>query len=111
MAGDDAEQVNQPLGRGTDVRADFVAAGGGIKDGEVNVGVGVGGVEETAERDGGRRFPEGEDAMDVEEVVEEGAVLVPALAGVDGTEERDEGGEGGVDEGDVAGEERAGGVQ
>lgn len=111
LAGDHAEHVDEPLGLGADVAADVLAAGGGgVEDGEVDVGVGVGGVEEAAEGDGGRGVPEGQDAVDVEEVVEEGAVLVPALVGADGAEEGDEGGKVRVDGREVAGEERAGGL-
>jgi len=38
-------------------------------------------VEETAEADGVRGFPEGENAMYVEKVVKEASVFVPALSG------------------------------
>jgi len=38
-------------------------------------------VEETAEADGVRGFPEGENAIYVEKVVKEAAMFVPALSG------------------------------
>ncbi|THG13820.1 hypothetical protein TEA_014298 [Camellia sinensis var. sinensis] len=47
----------------------------GVEDGEADVGVGVGGVEEAAEGDGVRGCPELENAVDVNEMVEEAAVL------------------------------------
>lgn len=105
LARDDAEEVDEAFGGGADVVADGVAAGGGIEDGEVDVGVGVGGVEEAAEGDGVGGFPELENAVDIEEVVEEAAVLVPALAGTDGAEDGEEGGEVDVDGFELAAEE------
>lgn len=105
LPGDDAEQVNQALSFVADVGADDVAAGGGIEDGEVDVGVGVGRVEEAAEGDGGRGLPQVEDAVDVDEVVEEGAVLVPALAGADGAEDGHQRREVGVDSVELVPEE------
>lgn len=87
LAGDDAEDVDEALRGRADEGADVVARGGGVEDGEVDVGVGVGGVEEAAEGEGFGGGPEGEDAVDVGEVVEEAAVLVPALAGADGAED------------------------
>lgn len=47
-------------------------------------------MEEAAEGDGARGFPEVEDAVDVEEVLEEAAVLVPALAGAGGLQDCDQ---------------------
>lgn len=38
-------------------------------------------MEETAEADGARGFPEGENAIYVEKVVKEAAMFVPALSG------------------------------
>lgn len=105
LARDDAEEVDEAFGGGADVVADCVAAGGGIEDGEVDVGVGVGGVEEAAEGDGVGGFPELENAVDIEEVVEEAAVLVPALARTDGAEDGEEGGEVDVDGFELAAEE------
>lgn len=107
LAGDDAEEVDEALGGVAHVAADGVAAGGGVEDGEVDIGVGVGGVEEAAEGDGVGGVPELEDAVDVDEVVEEAAVLVPALSGADGAEDGDKGGEVGVDGLELSAEERA----
>uniref|UniRef100_A0A0E0CTF6 DUF834 domain-containing protein n=1 Tax=Oryza meridionalis TaxID=40149 RepID=A0A0E0CTF6_9ORYZ len=84
VARDDAEEVDEALGGGADDGAHVVAADVGFEDGEVDVGVGVGGVVEAAARHGVGGAPEAEDAVDVEEVGEEGAVLVPALAGAGG---------------------------
>ena len=75
VARDDAEEVDEALGGGADDGAHVVAADVGFEDGEVDVGVGVGGVVEAAARDGVGGAPEAEDAVDVEEVGEEGAVL------------------------------------
>lgn len=83
LAGNDAEEVDKALGGGPHVATDGVAAGGGVKDGEIDIGIGVGGVKEAAESDGVGGLPELEDAVDVDEVVEEASVLVPALAGAD----------------------------
>ncbi|KAK6931780.1 LOW QUALITY PROTEIN: hypothetical protein RJ641_003573, partial [Dillenia turbinata] len=71
----DAEEVDKALGGIAHVTADDVSAGGGIEDGEIDVRVGVGGVEEAAEADGVWGFPELEDFVDVDEVIEEAAVL------------------------------------
>ncbi|KAH0463812.1 hypothetical protein IEQ34_006598 [Dendrobium chrysotoxum] len=49
LAGDDAEEVDEALGRGAERKAEGVARGGaGFEDGEVNIGVGVRGVVEAA---------------------------------------------------------------
>lgn len=76
--------MNEPLGSLADVITDSIPAGGRIEDGEINIGIGVSGVEESAEANGFLCFPELENSVDVDEVVEEAAVLVPALAGADG---------------------------
>ena len=111
LPGDDAEEVDEALGFLADVSANDVAAGGRVEDGEVDVGVGVGGVEEAAEADGVGGPPELEDAVDVGEVVEEAAVLVPALAGAHGAEDGNEGREVAVDGVELVPEEGASGVQ
>ena len=108
LARDDAEEVNQLLGVSTNVASDFVAAGGGVEDGEVDVRIGIGGVEEATEGDRIGGFPYLEDAVDVEEVIQEAAVLVPALSGADGAKHGHEGGEFGVDHFKLASEEGAG---
>lgn len=82
LAGDDAEEVDEALGVGADVAADYISAGGGRReDSEVDVGVRIGGVEEAAEADGVGGSPDLEDTVDADEMVEEATVLVPALAG------------------------------
>ncbi|OAY75206.1 hypothetical protein ACMD2_06425 [Ananas comosus] len=81
VARDDAEEVDEALGCGADERGDAGAAGAGVEDGEVDVGVGVGGVVEAAAGDGVGGAPEREDAVHADEVGEEGAVLVVALPG------------------------------
>lgn len=103
----DTKEMDKALGYGANMAANDVAAGGGVEDGEVDVGVGVGGVEEATKRDGERGVPEVEDAEDVDEVLKEGAVFVPTLAGADGAEDGDEGREVGVDGGEVIAKERA----
>lgn len=55
LAGDDAEEVDEALSGGAEGEAEGGARGGaGFEDGEVNIGVGVGGVVEaaTGDRDG-----------------------------------------------------------
>lgn len=47
-------------------------------------------MEEAAEADGVRRFPEGENAVYVEKMVEEAAMFVPALSGTDALQDGDE---------------------
>lgn len=89
LPGDNTEQMNQTLGFVANMRANGFTAGGGIEDGEVNVGIGVSRVEETAEGHRIWGFPEMEDAEDVDEVLEESAVFVPALAGADRAKDGD----------------------
>jgi hypothetical protein len=84
---DDAEEVDQPLGLGAHDGGDVVAAGAGVEDGEVHVRVGVGGVVQPAPRHRVRRAPRPQDAVHVQEVRQEGAVLVPALAGARGAKD------------------------
>lgn len=103
--------MDQALGRVADVAAHGVAAGGRIEDGEVDVGVGISGVEEAAKANRVLGFPELENFVDVDKVVEEAAVFVPALAGADGAEDGDEGGEFWVDGFEFTAEERTGGFQ
>lgn len=81
--------MNQALGFLADMFANHFAAGGRVEDGEVDVGVGVRGVEEAAEGDGSRGLPEAENTIHVEKVVEEAAVLVPALAGTNTLQDPD----------------------
>lgn len=88
--------MDEVFGVVADVGANGVAASGGVEDGEVDVGVGIGGVEEAGEGDGGRGTPKVEDAVDVHQVVEEAAVLVPAFTGTHRPEHRYKGGEVGV---------------
>ncbi|CAL5020361.1 unnamed protein product [Urochloa decumbens] len=107
LARDDAEEVDEALGVVPHDAGDVGAAGVRLEDGEVDVGVGVGGVVEAAARHGVGRGPEAEDAVDVEEVVEEGAVLVPALAGAGGAEDGGEPRQRRVHRGLLAAQERA----
>lgn len=111
LTGDDTEEVNEALGRFTHVGANRVTAGGRIENGEIDVGVRVGGVEKAAEADGVGGIPELEDTVDVEEVIKEAAVLMPALTGSDGAEYGDEVGEVDVYGLELAAEEGPGGVQ
>ena len=85
--GDNAQQVDEVLRFLADMAANDVAAGGRVKDSEVDVGVGVGGVEKAAEVDEVEGSPKFEDAVDVGEVVEEAVVLLPALASAHRVEE------------------------
>nr|GMD32770.1 AAA+ ATPase domain-containing protein [Ipomoea batatas] len=62
LAGNDAEEMNQALGGVSDVGAYGVAAGGGVEDGKVDVGV---------------------------RVFEETPVLMPALPGANGAQDGD----------------------
>lgn len=101
MTRDDAEEMDETLDGGSEERGESCAGrGGGREYGEVDVGVGVGGVEEAGERERGRgrgRGPEREDAVDGEEVGEEGGVFVPAVGGAGRDEGGDEGWERRVD--------------
>ena len=93
LARDDAEEVDEPLGFVPNDGGDTGAADVGLEYGEVDVGVGVGGVVEAAPAHGVGGRPEVEDPVDLEEVGEEGAVLVPALARACGAQHGGEGGE------------------
>ncbi|KAK3003488.1 hypothetical protein RJ639_018819 [Escallonia herrerae] len=90
VPGDNTEQVDQTLGRIAHMAPNSVPAGGRVEDGKVNVGVRISGVKEATKADRVLRLPELEDAVGVDEVVEEAAVLVPALACADGSEEGDQ---------------------
>lgn len=79
----DAEQVDQALGRATDVSPNDFSARVRVEDGEVDVRVRVRGVEQSAKTDRVRGFPYLKDAVDVNKVVEEAAVFVLALASAD----------------------------
>lgn len=111
MARNDAEQMDQPLCGLADVCADDVTTSVGVENGEVDIGIGIGGVEEAAEADGVGSFPDLENAVDVVEVVQEAAVLVPALPGADGAQDGKQRRQAGVDGFQVAAEEGAGAVQ
>ena len=63
--------------------ADGVAGGGGVEDGEVDVGVGVCGVKEAAAAYRFVGLPELENSVDVDQMFEETPILVPALACAD----------------------------
>ena len=91
VPGDDAEEVDEALGVGADDAPHLGAAGVGLEDGEVDVGVGVGGVEEAAARHGVGRAPQAEDPVHVLQVRQERAVLVVALAGARRAQHRHQG--------------------
>lgn len=80
LARDDAEHVHKLLGFVTDEATQDAAVDVGREDGEVDVRVGVGGVEEAEEGDRVGRPPELENPVRVQQVREERPVLVPALA-------------------------------
>lgn len=80
LARDDAEDVHELLGFVTDEATEDAAVDVGREDGEIDVGVRVGGVEEAEEGHRVGRAPELEDLVDVEQVLVESPVLVPALA-------------------------------
>lgn len=86
----DTEEVNQSLGGFADMGTNGFSAGGGIEDGEIDVGIGVSRMEEATKTDGIGSIPELENTVDIEEVLEEATVLVPTLAGADRTEDGDE---------------------
>ncbi|KAK2966981.1 hypothetical protein RJ640_009665 [Escallonia rubra] len=111
LAGYSTEQVDQTLGRITHMAPNSVPAGGRVEDGKVDVGVRISGVKEATKADRVLRLPELEDAVDVDEVVEEAAVLVPALACADGSEDGDQGRQALVDGFELSAEEGTGGFQ
>lgn len=65
---DDAEKVHEPLRLGADERGNVGTGGVGIEDGEIDVGVGICGVEEAAECDVIRCGPKFEDTVNLDEV-------------------------------------------
>lgn len=67
-----------------------IAAGRWIENSKIDVGIGIRRVEEAAQTNRLLSFPDFENSVDINEVIEERAVLVPTLAGTDGTEDRDE---------------------
>lgn len=87
---DDTEQMNQSLRSLADMASNNITASGRIENGEIDIGIGIRRVEETAQTHRLLRFPDFENTVDIDEVIEEGAVLVPALAGADGAEDGDE---------------------
>ena len=66
LPGDDAEEVDEALGVRADDGGDVGAAGVRLEDGEVDVGVGVGGVVEAAARHRIGRAPQAEDPVHVQ---------------------------------------------
>lgn len=91
LAWNHAEEMDEVFGSVADVVADGVSGGGGIENGEIDVGVGVGRVEEGAEADGFLGLPELVNPVHVHQMVQEAAMLVPALAGPHRPEKRYEG--------------------
>ena len=81
LPGDDAQHVDKALRFLADVATND----------EVDARVGVGGVEEAVEADKVGGSPKLEDAVDVDEVVKEAAMLVPALIGVHKAEKGEKG--------------------
>ena len=80
LARDDAEEVDEALCSSVDEGADVVEAGASVKDGDVDVGVGVGRVEYAAAGDEARGIPQLEDAVDLEEMGEDRGMQVEVLA-------------------------------
>lgn len=76
---DDAEEVDETLGSITDISSDSFTASGGIKDGKIDIGVGVSRVEEATKADSIRGTPEFKDTINVDEMFKEAAMLMPAL--------------------------------
>ncbi|KAE8773902.1 hypothetical protein D1007_53761 [Hordeum vulgare] len=89
---DEAEEVDKPLGLVPDDGGNAGATDIGLEDGEVDVGNGVCGVVEAAAGHGVMRGPKAQDPVDLEQVGEEGDVLVLALAGPGGAQHDGEGG-------------------
>jgi len=100
----DTKDVHQLLGFIPDESPEDAPVDIRGEDGQVDVGVGVGRVGEAAQGDDVGAAPELEDVVGVEEVLVEGAVLVPALPGGARLEDLEEAGEAGVDGGVVAAE-------
>lgn len=76
---DDAKEVDEALGRISDISSNGFTASGGIKDGEIDIGVGVSGVKEATKADSIRGTPDFENTVNVNEVFKEAAMLMPAL--------------------------------
>lgn len=65
----------------THIRSDRISTGGRIEDCEIDIRIGVGGVEEAAKTDRFRAAPKFKDAVDIDEVIKECAVFMPAFTG------------------------------
>ena len=85
-----------------------VTASRGIEDGEIDIGIGVGRVEKATKANRVRGFPEFENLIDIDEVIEKAAVFVPALAGAYRTQDGDKGRKISVDRFELSPEERTG---
>lgn len=105
LSRNNTKQVDQTFGFFANVSTNNFTTGRRVKDGEVNVRIGVSGVEKAAEADRVRCFPELENTEYVDEVVEEASVFVPTLACTDRAENGDKGREVVVDGLELATEE------
>lgn len=83
LSRDDAKEMDKRLGQMTHIRSDSVTAGGRIEDCQIDIRIGIGGVEEAAKTDRFRAAPKFKDAVDIDEVIKECAVFMPAFTGAD----------------------------
>jgi hypothetical protein len=74
----------------TNMGTNDVTTRGRIEYGEVDIGIGVSGVEEATEADGVWCFPNLENPIYVNKVVKEAAMFVPALTGPNGSQDGDQ---------------------
>lgn len=75
----DAEEVDEAFSRVSNIISDSLAGGGGIKNGKIDIRVGVGRVKEATKADSIRSTPEFEYTVHVEKVFKEATMLMPAL--------------------------------
>lgn len=108
LSWDDAEEVDEALGFISDISSDGVTAGGGIKDGEVDIGVGISRVKEAAKADSITNTPEFENTINVNKVIKEASVFMPTLPCAYRAEDSHQGREFGVDVFKLAAEEWSG---
>ena len=81
----------------------------GIKDSKIDIRIGISRMEEAAKTDRIRGLPNLENAIDVNQVIKKAAVLVPTLAGANGTQDGNQRREIGVDVLELSAKERASG--
>ena len=109
---DNAEEVDKTLsGSPNEAGEKITTACGRVKNGQVNIRIGVHGMKEATAGDRIRGTPEFEDAVDIDEVAKEAAVLVPALACTNRTEDGDEAREDWINNLQLRSEERKGSIQ